>query len=216
MSMQLINMGVRWQKSELESFSMTVNTALTGSANDTFILPLHLIDSVKVAWGDGTFSTHTTGGNVTHTYPASGIYKIKITGKASQVIRFNNVGDKAKLLSVDSFGDFKFLTADSMFYGCKSLTALDVSGWDVSNVTNMSNMFRNANSFNQDISNWDVSNVTNMNVMFAYATSFNQDLSQWCVRKILSLPINFALGSALAPANYPVWGTCPRNEDGLN
>ena len=34
--------------------------------------------------------------------------------------------------------------------------------WDVSNVTDMSQAFRNKNTFNGDISNWDVSNVTNM------------------------------------------------------
>ena len=41
----------------------------------------------------------------------------------------------------------------------------DISSWDVSNVTNMTGMFR-ASPFNQDISSWDVSNVTNMDVMF--------------------------------------------------
>ena len=36
----------------------------------------------------------------------------------------------------------------------------DISGWDVSNVTNMKYMFRNAESFNGDLSKWNVSNVT--------------------------------------------------------
>jgi hypothetical protein len=48
-----------------------------------------------------------------------------------------------------------------------------------------------------------------MDVMFWQATSFNQDLSGWCVSLIPTLPTNFATGSALDPANYPVWGTCP-------
>ena len=37
--------------------------------------------------------------------------------------------------------------------------------WDVSNVTNMGDMFSES-QFNGDISNWDVSNVTNMSGMF--------------------------------------------------
>ena len=38
----------------------------------------------------------------------------------------------------------------------------------MSNVTDMSNMFRQS-AFNQDISSWDVSNVTDMSFMFGYA-----------------------------------------------
>ena len=36
-------------------------------------------------------------------------------------------------------------------------------------------MFYNNSTFNQDISTWDVSNVTNMSDMFA-STAFNQTL----------------------------------------
>ena len=36
---------------------------------------------------------------------------------------------------------------------------IDISGWDVSNVTDMSFMFGSCESFNQDISKWNVSNV---------------------------------------------------------
>ena len=42
----------------------------------------------------------------------------------------------------------------------------DISGWDVSNVTNMEDMFCRCKSFNQDISNWDVSNVIDNEDMF--------------------------------------------------
>jgi surface protein len=70
-----------------------------------------------------------------------------------------------------------------------------ISGWNVSNVTNMSFMFgaqtesgnANAHNFNQPIGSWDISKVTNMNFMFgnsgttalAKQLAFNQDLSSW-------------------------------------
>ena len=53
----------------------------------------------------------------------------------------------------------------------------DVSGWDVSSVTDMEWMFYGASSFNQDVGGWDVSSVTNMGCMFCDASSFNQDVS---------------------------------------
>ena len=37
----------------------------------------------------------------------------------------------------------------------------DISGWDVSNVTDMTRMFMGNQYFNQDLSGWDVSKVTN-------------------------------------------------------
>ncbi len=37
----------------------------------------------------------------------------------------------------------------------------NISGWDVSNVTDMSHILYYAKAFNQDISNWDISSVTN-------------------------------------------------------
>ena len=54
-----------------------------------------------------------------------------------------------------------------------------ISEWNTSLITDMSNLFKNKTTFNDDINNWDVSNVSNMKSMFESATSFNQDLSNW-------------------------------------
>ena len=48
----------------------------------------------------------------------------------------------------------------------------DISSWDVSNVTDMSELFRTATSFNVDLSSWDVSNVTNCEDVFLGSTSW--------------------------------------------
>ena len=60
----------------------------------------------------------------------------------------------------------------------------NISGWDVSNVTNMKGMFFGNENFNQDISRWDVSKVINMGYMFYRCKSFNQDISSWDVSKV--------------------------------
>jgi surface protein len=52
----------------------------------------------------------------------------------------------------------------------------DISGWDVSKVKNMNEMFVYASSFNKALI-WNVSKVIIMGGMFAYASLFNQDLS---------------------------------------
>ena len=60
----------------------------------------------------------------------------------------------------------------------------DISAWDVSNVTDMKGMFWGCMNFNSDISTWDVSNVENMSYMFAGCKVFNQDLSKWDVSNV--------------------------------
>ena len=62
-------------------------------------------------------------------------------------------------------------TPQDMFNSCSSLSSLDVSGWDVSACTNMSNMFGNCSSLSSlDVSGWDVSACTNASNMFYYTT----------------------------------------------
>ena len=56
--------------------------------------------------------------------------------------------------------------------------------WNVSQVTDMDNMFSQATSFNQNLSTWDVSNVTTMAHMFDFATNFNGNISNWNVSKV--------------------------------
>jgi uncharacterized protein (TIGR02145 family) len=62
-----------------------------------------------------------------------------------------------------------------------------IGSWDVSNVTAMRYMFYRATLFNQDIGNWDVSNVTDMGFMFVDVDSFNQDIGDWDVSNVTSM-----------------------------
>ena len=74
----------------------------------------------------------------------------------------------------------------------------DINDWDVSEVTNMQQLFKNAAAFNQYIGGWDVSEVTNMAGMFAHAQEFNQDLSAWDVSKVTSMFNMFTHASAFS------------------
>ena len=55
----------------------------------------------------------------------------------------------------------------------------DISKWNTSKVTNMSGMFYRAEMFDQSIGEWDTSNVTNMHSMFRGAIKFNLENAPW-------------------------------------
>lgn len=65
-----------------------------------------------------------------------------------------------------------------------------ISGGDVSNVECMHSVFYGADAFNQDIGNWDVSKVTDMSQMFV-AKNFNKDISRWNVSKVTTVGYMF-------------------------
>ena len=67
----------------------------------------------------------------------------------------------------------------------------DISGWNVSQVTNMRGMFKEAHAFNGNIGDWDVSKVTDMYGMFHGAKSFNKDIGDWDVRKVTNMKAMF-------------------------
>ena len=71
---------------------------------------------------------------------------------------------------------------------------VDLNFIDVSNVDDMSSMFRDS-EFNGNISKWDVSNVTKMIGMFEGA-KFNGDISQWEISEETNIDEMFR-GSAL-------------------
>src|SRR5574344_2932758 len=82
--------------------------------------------------------------------------------------------------------------AFSNSYNIKKFTKLEyVNIKDTSNITDMTGMFAEAESFNQPIGNWDTSNVTNMSWMFVDAKSFNQPIGNWDTSKVTNMSYMF-------------------------
>ena len=70
-------------------------------------------------------------------------------------------------LDVSNFNTSEVFSMGSMFSSCNSLTTLDLSNFNTINVTNMGYMFYNCNSLTTlDLSNFNTINVTNMYNMF--------------------------------------------------
>ena len=80
---------------------------------------------------------------------------------------------------------------EDMFSHCKYTgNNGDISKWDVSKVINMGYMFADS-KYNGDISNWDVSNVIYMAGMFYNCSKFNGDISNWDVSNVRTMSCMF-------------------------
>jgi surface protein len=87
------------------------------------------------------------------------------------------------------------------------LRDIPIGNWDVSRVTNMSNLFSGLESFNEPLNDWNVSNVTNMTSMFDGATSFNQPLDRWNVSNVRNMRNMFNGASSFS--QNPNWNIGP-------
>eukprot|EP00971_Amphidinium_carterae_P095386 1887301-Amphidinium_carterae.1 len=57
----------------------------------------------------------------------------------------------------------------------------EIGSWNTESVTDMNHMFAEATDFNQKIESWNTSSVTDMSGMFYEAAAFNGDIRCWNV-----------------------------------
>jgi surface protein len=66
-----------------------------------------------------------------------------------------------------------------------------LNGWNVSKVKNMSYMFFDCSKFDQPLNEWNVSNVEKMEAMFAGCSKFDQPLNDWDVSEVTDMTSMF-------------------------
>ena len=170
--------------------------------------------SFTVDWGDGEISESaaiTTDRNLTHLYDIPGTYTIRISGNFSGIYLHDQQGTADNLQSIDQWGDIEWTTMAGAFYGADNMiynatdvpdlssvtdmsymffdttgfSSGDLSGWNVSGVTDMGSMFA-FSGYTGDLSDWDVSSVTNISGMFSYS-GYTGDLSDWDVSSVTNI-----------------------------
>ncbi len=80
----------------------------------------------------------------------------------------------------------------------------DISGWEVTNVKDMDNLFLNSPLFNQDLSRWKVGNVWWLNNTFNKASAFNGNLKRWGLHSVISMDGTFA-NATLFDSKINLW-----------
>ncbi|WP_341225821.1 BspA family leucine-rich repeat surface protein [uncultured Arcticibacterium sp.] len=182
----------KWQLNEND----TISIQLANSVYDfDYVWTLLSNQSIVIS------GTHTSADGVFETlFETTGEYSLAITGAFPHLKEY----PKDKLLDVLQWGDIIWESTEEMFKdwqgvafsatdapnlsGVSSMSRMfknaanfndDLSSWRVGSVNDMQELFQDATAFNGDISTWDVQNVSNMNAIFRNATNFNSDISGW-------------------------------------
>ena len=165
----------------------------TATPDESITIPTYDNETYNydVDWGDGTVLTGCTG-DATHHYSTPGQYQVAVTGEFPRIY-INGGDDRARIISIDQWGDIAWTSMEYAFAGCNNLVVQAGDVPDLSGVRSMRGMFAGASIFNQDIGSWDVSNVTDMSWMFLMAKSFNGDISEWDVSNVRDMSAMFCL-----------------------
>lgn len=224
-------------ESATNQFIFTVKTDNAGTSTNTqFAVPTiagGTYDCI-IDWGDGTPNEYINAYNDsgwTHTFAGgAGTYIVRIKG-VFDGWKFNNGGDKEKLLNISQWGCF-VMKANNMvqsFYGCVNLTITATDFPDASLVTSMYWTFRScvsltevpnidkanfalcnqwpatffgAGSFSQDLSQLDItSNVDNLSFMLANTVTDFNFGTYWDWSSITNA-FNFAVNTTMSTSNY--------------
>ena len=143
---------------------------------------------MNITWGDGMADTGVSKSQ-THTYKEAGNHTVSVTGGLT-ALTLHQADDghgniyALELASIDQWGDTSWTTMSNAFAGASNMVYRATDAPDLSGVTNTSNMFFDAASFNGNLSTWNVSSVTDMNGMFFDAASFNGTISDWNVSSV--------------------------------
>ena len=207
-----------WINPFANSFEMTI-VVPEGFINNIVVTP-YLYDQwdydpnvdLFFDWGDGQVFRHTEPTHVSKAH-TGGVYTVRIGGSAETLSIYSATTDSVDITSFGDgvgkswmLGNIKGLrtipatlpptitSLRKMFENGYSFTGelFDFSGWDTTNVTNMSNMFSSCWNINVDVSSFNTTNVTDMTAMFSSCYLINPDTSNWSVGNVTSMEGMFA------------------------
>ncbi len=182
-----------------DSYTLTVfedrfvTTWTIANDGDTIAIPTNsnYTYNYNVDWGDGTKDSAVTD-DATHSYTVAGTYTVKIWGTFPSIY-FKGAGTYRNIIaSIENWGSIEWKSMAGAFIDCDSLVENAVDAPDLSQVTDMSEMFGQTNLFNGDLGNWDVSHITDMNRLFSGAYKFNGNIDNWNVSAVTDMQYMFA------------------------
>ena len=112
---------------------------------------------------------------------------------------FDGCSDLTEIEGIENLNTEEVTNMGYMFYGCSSLTSLNVSNFDTQNVTDMSYMFSACSGLTSlDVSKFNTQKVENMHAMFSWCKGLHSlNLSKFDTQNVKDMSRMFRRSSAL-------------------
>lgn len=125
----------------------------------------------------------------------------------SLFLAFNNSG--LKQINVSNWDTSNVTNMSNTFSHCELLTSIDVSKWNTSKVTNMEGMFVDCNLLaSVDVNKWNTSKVTDMASMFSGCGTLRSiDVSKWNTSNVTDISGMFFGCGSLHSVDITGWDT---------
>ena len=149
-----------WDKTNLSN----ITSMFSGCSSLTTIKGVENLIGPKVQIGDYIF------------YKCSSLTEIDMSGWDNRIYdmrcMFGKCSNLTKIIGVEKLVTKYNGYIMDIFYNCSSLTEIDVSGWDVSNIVYGYSVFTGCSSLTElDLSNWDISKFNSLREMFNDCTN---------------------------------------------
>ncbi|MDG9732718.1 BspA family leucine-rich repeat surface protein [Leuconostoc pseudomesenteroides] len=205
--------------------SLNLSDWHVGAETSSVIMAYMFYSTPALTSLDLTNSTITNVTTMFYMFTYTGLTSLNLSNcDVSKVTTFQYMFYKASnLLTLNLSGWGNSRSANNvdmsyMFADATVLSSLTLTGFNTSNVTNMSYMFSNTKLASLDLSNWDVTKVTNFTYMFSNSKLMTLDLTGWSTTSGNAFNIMFnatnslwkiALGKNIKFANNPNFTSAP-------
>ena len=166
-------------------------------SNSVVVIDKMTVTAINTKLGNGTI-VHIVFDKSFSTYTPTSLYYF-----------FANLKKLETITGLEYLNTEKVTNMSNMFWGCSSLTSLDVTHFNTANVTNMSLMFYSCSSLTSlYLTNFNTANVTNMRSMFSSCSSLTSlDVTHFNTAKVTDMSNMFSSCSSLTSLDVTYFNT---------
>ena len=112
-------------------------------------------------------------------------------------------------IDVSQWDTSKIINFDKMFSNCKAVSSLEINDWNMISGYSLNDMFSYSGITDIDLSKWDTSNISNLSNLFFNCTKLKQiDLHTWNTKSVSTCYWLFRGCLSLEFINIDGWNTC--------